>query len=79
MKNENSIKFSLILSDTNNLYPITLGVYKHDCENNMRAELSVFRIGHPKLCWHKHTVHFGMCFARARVWVKILIWEDFGL
>ena len=44
-----------ILFGTNNLYPIPLGVCIYDCQSNMRAELPVFRLEHPKLCWRKHT------------------------
>ena len=33
----------------------------------------------PKTVLTQTQAHFGMCFERTRVCVKILIWEDFGL
>ena len=33
----------------------------------MRAEIPVFRLEHPKRCWHKHTVNFGMVWSHMGV------------
>ena len=48
-KIENVIKKLFMLHYVNNLYPIPLGVYKHDCQRNMHAERPVFCLDHPKL------------------------------
>ena len=50
---ENFSKLIFIWSDINNLYALAIGAPRHACQRNMGAELPVFRIFHPKPCWHQ--------------------------
>ena len=66
------IKLNFRLSNTNNLYPLSLAALWHDCQRNMGAQLPTERIWRPKPCWHKHT-KIGVCCASSAGGVKYVI------
>ena len=80
MKIEN---FSKIIfhehNETNNLYTLPLGTPRHDCRRNMDAELPVvYFVFYTQNRACATYIHFGICFARARVCMQNTKYWEFS-